>query len=73
MFGIPTRVEVRELVSRAMESMSLSPTTRWAVPLTLTEQRKVGSRVVVGVTTLEYGRELVSRAAESVSLSLATR
>ena len=41
---VTTPEEGRGLVSRAAESMSLSPTTRQAVPLTLLEQRKVGSQ-----------------------------
>ena len=36
--------EGRELVSRAARHMSLSPATRFVVPLTLSEQRKVGIR-----------------------------
>jgi hypothetical protein len=47
----------------------LAPTTRFAVPFTLSKQRKVVFEVADGVTTPEEGRELVSRAAESMSLS----
>ena len=47
-FEVADRVQTpedgRELVSRAAELVSLSPATRFAVPFTLSEQRKVGIR-----------------------------
>ena len=46
----------------------LAPTTRFAVPLTLSEERLV-FEAANGVMTLEEVRELVSRATESMSLS----
>ena len=42
--GVAIPEEGRELVSRAARHMTLSPTTRFAMPLTLSEQRKVGIR-----------------------------
>ena len=39
------------------------------MPLTLSEQKKVGIRSIDGVTTPEEGRELVSRAARHMALS----
>ena len=42
--GVMTPEEVRELVSRAARLLPLAPTTGFAVPLTLSEQRKVGIR-----------------------------
>ena len=42
--GVMTPEEGRELVSKAARLMALSLTTRFAVPLTLSEQRKVGIR-----------------------------
>ena len=50
-------------------SWPLAPTTRFTMPLTLSEQRKVGFEVANGVTTPEEGRELVSRAARLMVLS----
>ena len=50
-------------------SWPLAPTTRFAMPLTLSEQRKVGIRVADGVATPEEVRELVSRAARLMALS----
>ena len=50
-------------------SWPLAPTTRFVVPLTLSDQRKVGIAVVDGVTTPEEGRELVSRATRLLALS----
>ena len=40
--GVTTLEEGRELVSRPQGSWPLAPTTRFAVPLTLSEQWKVG-------------------------------
>ena len=42
--GVKTPEEGRELVSGPHGSCPLAPTTRFAVPLTLSEQRKIGIR-----------------------------
>jgi len=62
---------------KRVENLSLGPkgswplalTTRFAVPLTLSEQKRLVFEVADGVTTPEEGRELVSRAARLMALS----
>ena len=51
-------------------SWPLASTTRFTVPLTLSEQRKVGIEVANRDMTPEEGRELVSRVARLMALSL---
>ena len=51
------------------DSWPLAPTTLFVVPLTLSEQRKVGIRGSRWVTNPEEGRELVSRATRLMVLS----
>ena len=62
---------------KKVENMSLGPqgswplalTTRFAVPLTLSEQKRLVFKVADGVMTPEEGRELVSQPAKLMSPS----